>query len=147
MTERINHPPHYQTVPGIECIEVVRHFNFNLGNVIKYVWRAGSKEGVSDTEDLKKAIWYLQDEVTRREVRQEPVSTHNPEPKWHLAPHWAQWWSIDKDGRSFYYDKEPLLGLNIPNWVPDGRQYKIEPDEKYTEGTYNWKLSKRRRPE
>jgi hypothetical protein len=147
MSERINHPPHYQTVPGIECIEVVRHFNFNLGNVIKYVWRAGSKEGVSDTEDLKKAIWYLQDEVTRREGKREPVSTHNPEPKWEYAPSWAEWWAIDEDGQSSYYNIEPLIGPLSKAWTPNGKYYSIEPDEKHKQGTFNWKSSKRRRPE
>ena len=42
--DMVNHPRHYEArVPGIECIEVARHFDFCLGNVIKYVWRAGLK--------------------------------------------------------------------------------------------------------
>lgn len=64
MTE-INHPKYYNKHPsGIECIEVVRHFNFNLGNVIKYVWRAGLKTDNS-LDDLQKAKWYLEDEISR----------------------------------------------------------------------------------
>lgn len=64
----VNHPKHYNQHPsGIECIEVVRHMNFNLGNVFKYLWRAGLKDGVIDLEDLKKARWYLDDEIMRRE--------------------------------------------------------------------------------
>lgn len=64
MTE-INHPKYYNKHPsGIECIEVVRHFNFNLGNVIKYVWRAGLKTDNS-LDDLQKAKWYLEDEINR----------------------------------------------------------------------------------
>lgn len=64
MTE-INHPKYYNKHPsGIECIEVVRHFNFNLGNVIKYVWRAGLKTEDS-LDDLQKAKWYLEDEINR----------------------------------------------------------------------------------
>lgn len=36
----VNHPDHYSIkVPGIECIDVAEHFNFNLGNTIKYIWR------------------------------------------------------------------------------------------------------------
>ncbi len=63
--DTVNHPPHYSTIPGVECIDVVRHMNFNRGNAIKYIWRAGSK---GDTvEDLRKAIWYLQDEIKRLE--------------------------------------------------------------------------------
>ena len=62
----VNHPPHYTTHPsGIECIEVTRWMNFNIGNALKYLWRAGLKE--SDIQDLKKAVWYIQDEIARLE--------------------------------------------------------------------------------
>lgn len=60
--DQVNHPSHYQLL-GIEAIDVVRHFNFNRGNAIKYVWRAGAKG--DEVEDLKKAIWYLNDEIKR----------------------------------------------------------------------------------
>lgn len=72
--ERVNHPAYYNEHPsGVECIEIVRHHNFNVGNAIKYLWRQGLKteEGMSDTvkqiEDLKKAIWYITDEIGRLE--------------------------------------------------------------------------------
>ena len=72
--DMVNHPNHYTSDPsGVECIEVVRHRNFNIGNAIKYLWRAGLKkeEGLEDRqkhiEDLKKAIFYLQDEIFRLE--------------------------------------------------------------------------------
>ncbi len=62
----VNHPPHYTAHPsGIECIAITRHMNFNLGNVVKYVWRADHK-GAS-LQDLKKAQFYLNDEINRRE--------------------------------------------------------------------------------
>lgn len=65
MSDNVNHPKHYTSHPsGIECIEVVRHMGFNIGNVIKYAWRADLKNGV---EDLKKAKWYLEDEIAKRE--------------------------------------------------------------------------------
>ncbi|MEZ5691155.1 MAG: DUF3310 domain-containing protein [Rickettsiales bacterium] len=68
MTDKINKPAHYPSNPqGIECIDVTRHLNFNLGNVVKYIWRAGLKTGSNDLEDLKKARWYLNDEIKRRE--------------------------------------------------------------------------------
>lgn len=68
MSDAVNHPKYYNAHPsGVECIQIVRHMNFNLGNVIKYIWRAGLKEGVSDLEDLKKARAYLDDEIKRRE--------------------------------------------------------------------------------
>ena len=74
MAERVDHPSHYtwlKDVCGIEVIDITRHMNFNLGNVIKYVLRAGKKseEGISDIdktiEDLKKAEFYIKDEIHR----------------------------------------------------------------------------------
>lgn len=63
----IDHPEHYNQHPnGYECIDVAEGFNFNLGNVIKYVWRAGLK-GDAGT-DLRKARWYLQREIERLEM-------------------------------------------------------------------------------
>lgn len=64
----VDHPKHYNEHPsGVECITVVEHFNFNLGNAIKYIWRAGLKQGTSDLEDLRKAAWYINREVARLE--------------------------------------------------------------------------------
>jgi hypothetical protein len=66
--EGIDHPEHYNVHPsGVECIEVVRYMNFNLGNVIKYLWRDGIKNTEVPLQDLKKASWYLNDEILRRE--------------------------------------------------------------------------------
>ena len=65
-TETVNHPAHYNQHPaGIECIDVVEAFNFNLGNAIKYLWRAGLKPGTSTLEDLSKAAWYIRREIER----------------------------------------------------------------------------------
>lgn len=60
----INQPSHYQGT-GMCANDVIRAFNLNfaLGNVVKYVLRAGRKEGVDSQEDLRKALWYLQDEL------------------------------------------------------------------------------------
>ena len=66
MTDPVNHPKHYNNhASGIECIDVVRHMNFNRGNAIKYIWRAGDKG--NEIEDLKKAAWYISDEIKRLE--------------------------------------------------------------------------------
>ena len=57
-------PSHYRRHPsGIECIEVTRHLNFNVGNAIKYIWRYQDKG--DPVENLKKAQWYLDDEIRR----------------------------------------------------------------------------------
>jgi hypothetical protein len=66
MHDQVNSPLHYTSHPsGIECLEITRHMCFNLGNVIKYVWRADLKG--KNIEDLKKAAFYLQDEIALRE--------------------------------------------------------------------------------
>lgn len=65
--ENINHPSHYQSQSGIECIDVVEDLSFCRGNAIKYLWRAGQKDPAREIEDLKKAIWYIQREVARLE--------------------------------------------------------------------------------
>lgn len=62
-TDVVNHPRHYNNIAGVECIDVVREFNFNRGNAIKYIWRAGAKG--DEVEDLCKAVWYLEDEIKR----------------------------------------------------------------------------------
>lgn len=57
--------------------EIVRHHNFNIGNAIKYLWRAGLKheEGMSDKdkqiEDLRKALFYINDEIERIKDKKE----------------------------------------------------------------------------
>jgi hypothetical protein len=61
----VSNPTHYTTHPsGVECIQITEHMGFNLGNVVKYVWRADLK-GNGD-EDLAKAAWYIQREIERR---------------------------------------------------------------------------------
>lgn len=62
----VNHPPHYTSHPsGIECIQITEHMGFNIGNAIKYLWRADEKGAPLD--DLRKAAWYVQREIERRE--------------------------------------------------------------------------------
>lgn len=59
-------PDHYKKHPsGVQCIEITQHFNFNKGNAIKYIWRAGLKG--CEIEDLKKALWYITNEIQRLE--------------------------------------------------------------------------------
>ena len=70
--DKVNHPSHYLWLKdkvGIEVIDITRHMDFDLGNAIKYILRAGHKteEGYSDkdktVEDLKKAIFYINDKI------------------------------------------------------------------------------------
>lgn len=65
-SDSVNHPSHYRRHPsGVECIEIAEHFNFNRGNALKYLWRAGEKGDA--IEDLRKAAWYVNREVERVE--------------------------------------------------------------------------------
>ena len=58
----VNHPPHYQSDNGIECIDAIRaalgkegFIAYCRGNAMKYIWRDKS----DNVEDWKKAAWYL----------------------------------------------------------------------------------------
>lgn len=66
LADNINHPSHY-TRGGIETISFIeaKGLNYHLGNVVKYVTRAGYKEGSDYTDDLEKAAWYLYREIDR----------------------------------------------------------------------------------
>lgn len=64
--DSVNHPNHYTWLPnGVEVIDITAHFNFSLGNALKYIMRAGRKGDA--LEDLKKARWYLDYEISRLE--------------------------------------------------------------------------------
>lgn len=61
----VDHPAHYNAHPsGVECIDIVEHMSFNVGNAIKYLWRADEKG--RPIEDLEKAAWYIRREIERR---------------------------------------------------------------------------------
>lgn len=63
--DAVNHPAHYTSHPsGVECITITEHFGFNVGNAIKYLWRAGLKSPDAK-QDLEKALWYVQREIDR----------------------------------------------------------------------------------
>ena len=78
INDNVNHPPHYTWLKdkcGIEVIDITRHMDFCLGNAIKYILRAGHKHSTSlsdnqkEIEDLKKAIFYINDKITQIESR------------------------------------------------------------------------------
>lgn len=68
--DAVNHPSHYTSHPsGVECIVITEHHNFCVGNVMKYLWRAGLKgdSQAKQLEDLRKARWYITREIERLE--------------------------------------------------------------------------------
>jgi hypothetical protein len=69
----VNHPSHYTSSPAkcecgkpIECIQITEHMGFNIGNSVKYLWRCDLKNDA--IEDLKKARWYIDRELAKREA-------------------------------------------------------------------------------
>lgn len=67
LPDLVNSPPHYKA-GGVETIDFIesKDFNYRLGNVIKYVSRAGRKVDSDPVQDLEKAMWYLQREINAR---------------------------------------------------------------------------------
>jgi hypothetical protein len=70
--DMVNHPSHYTWLKekcGIEVIDITRHLDFDIGNAVKYLLRAGHKEEADMTsiektiQDLEKAIWYINDKI------------------------------------------------------------------------------------
>jgi hypothetical protein len=84
MHDPINHPEHYTSSPArcpgcghpIECIDVAEHFSFVLGNALKYIWRAGLKGDA--VEDLRKARWYIDREISRRQAAATEAQPDHP---------------------------------------------------------------------
>lgn len=75
MSDSVNHPSHYGGKDNpYEAIKIIRHYGlgFNLGNVLKYILRAGKKDPDKELEDLRKAVWYLQKEIEWREEDLKP---------------------------------------------------------------------------
>ena len=67
VTDPVTDPAHYTAyLSGVECIQITEHMGFCLGNAVKYIWRADMK--ANGLEDLRKARWYLDREIERRET-------------------------------------------------------------------------------
>ena len=66
-SENVDHPDHYLKDSGHEVIDVIHAWklNFNLGNAVKYIARAGKKDPKKYKEDLNKAIWYINDHIEK----------------------------------------------------------------------------------
>lgn len=63
--DNVNHPSHYTAYKGVEIIDIAEGMNFNLGNAVKYIARAGLKDKTKEIEDLKKALWYVKRQSLR----------------------------------------------------------------------------------
>ena len=87
--ENVSHPSHYTWLKdkcSIEVIDITRHLDFDLGNAIKYILRAGRKpiinENLSDDfyraaiQDLKKALFYINDKIDMLENEYKSFNEH-----------------------------------------------------------------------
>lgn len=65
--QNVDHPSHYHAQSGVEVIDAIEawELSFSLGNVVKYISRAGHKDPSRRMEDLLKARWYLEREIER----------------------------------------------------------------------------------
>ena len=72
IVSNVEHPAHYN-IGKIEVIDAINEWqlDFDLGNVVKYVARAGHKDPTKTVEDLKKARFYLDDEISRLTRKEE----------------------------------------------------------------------------
>ena len=68
MSDQVNNLKHYTSHrSGVEYIDITEHMGFNLGNAMKYIWRTDLKNNA--IEDLEKARWYIDRELSLRERR------------------------------------------------------------------------------
>jgi hypothetical protein len=65
VSDSVNHPAHYTAYKGVEVIDLTEQMNFNKGNAVKYICRAGLKSPETELEDLNKARWYIDREIDR----------------------------------------------------------------------------------
>lgn len=63
--DNVNNPKHYTYFEGLEVIDLTEQMNFNRGNAVKYICRAGMKDETTTIEDLEKAAWYINREIGR----------------------------------------------------------------------------------
>jgi hypothetical protein len=74
----VNHPSHYTQYKGLEIIDLVEQMNYNRGNAVKYIARAGFKNPDTEIQDLEKAAWYINREIERIRKGKDELPTTLP---------------------------------------------------------------------
>jgi len=74
-SDPVNHPSHYTAYVGLEIIDLTEQMNFNRGNAVKYIARAGLKDPDTELQDLEKAQWYITREIERIKKNPDDVPT------------------------------------------------------------------------
>ena len=126
MSDAIN-PDHYRSHPsGVECIQITEHMGFNLGNAVKYIWRADLKGNA--IQDLEKARWYVDREIAKRSRLEASEGQQKADP-WI----YAKWINV------------PANTVVIDNW--GGTAWKYDGNDTYQNVApkdaefYNWQKS------
>lgn len=93
MSDPVNHPSHYGGFSnGAEVIDITECLNFNRGNAVKYITRAGAKDPDKEIEDLEKARWYLNREIKRLGGEEKPYDIPGPgDPRLKTVADPGQW--------------------------------------------------------
>lgn len=74
-SDPVNHPAHYTAYVGLEIIDLTEQMNFNRGNAVKYIARAGLKDPETELQDLEKAQWYIAREIERIKKNPDDIPT------------------------------------------------------------------------
>lgn len=81
--DQVNHPSHYTQYRGLEIIDLVEQMNYNRGNAVKYIARAGFKNPDTEVQDLEKAMWYIRREIRRITAQQQLQERHEKSARVH----------------------------------------------------------------
>ena len=134
---QINKPLHYQTVSGMQPIDVIEAFDlgFNLGNSVKYILRAGKKD--NRATDLAKALWYIQREL---DAEAKPEATEDALPYYREGRRFRitkveNGLSGEEVGGTYTFTTRKYLeGLGDER----GTVWHFEPDDYKSEGRFVW---------
>lgn len=107
MSDVVNHPPHYKSGNGLEAIDVIEGFGlgFHLGNVVKYVLRAGRKD--EERQDLRKARWYLDRRITTT------MQPHSPTPLGYRLCYLATPYTKYPDGLQLAFRRASMIAAEL----------------------------------
>lgn len=100
--DNINNPAHYTEGRKFETIEVIEdwNLNFRLGNAVKYLSRTGRKDPSKAVEDLRKAVWYIEREISALEPTEAPFELVYDEVVDYLTTEEDGWTGQDVDDQA-----------------------------------------------
>lgn len=101
--------------------------------------------------EIDGALEELQCALTMQEGDTPVAATPQPTPDWSQAPEWAQWWSMDQDGKQQWWEKKPVLDDRYAWWLYDWSHFttyrhkrvEFRPDE----NGIDWRETLQQRPQ